>query len=78
MMWPWTSGTQVRIERTLVWRTWSIDSELKRWSLMVRSSIFLVHFYFILSIELTGLCELHAFVCGWWWGTDNYSYLTFN
>lgn len=48
-MWHWTSGTLVKIERTLEWKTWSIDYEQKLWSLKVCSRFFftsaLCHFY---------------------------------
>lgn len=33
---PWIFGTLVKIVRILAWRTWSIDSGPKRWSLKVR------------------------------------------
>lgn len=54
MMSHWISGTPVKIERTSVWKTWSIGSELKLWSLKVccsasshlRASLFLFSILF--------------------------------
>lgn len=36
MMSPWIFGTLVKIARILAWRTWSIDSGPRRWTLKVR------------------------------------------
>lgn len=63
MMSHWISGTPVKIERTSVWKTWSIGSELKLWSLKVccsasshlRASLFSI--FYSIFYNLICVCQ---------------------